>query len=183
MGACLRGESSPFAFRLLIYAPLEIIWRMATALFLGSSPNCGLVKSPGNFFNIIVVVLVFSLSMYVSSKSLPDPSWGSACLFFYNYIHPSFIPVKKKMLIRLFRFMSEWFLFFCEGKRLVSIFCFALRCISHWPDLCFAAPELSRAAVESLVKSSFHSYLSNWKSFLECWTWELWHFLSLLDFC
>lgn len=81
VGACLRDESSPFAFRLLIYAPLEIIWRMAAALFLGSSPNCGLVKSPGNFFNIIVVVLVFSLSMYISSESLPNPSWGSACFF------------------------------------------------------------------------------------------------------
>jgi len=97
MGAHLRDESSPFAFRLLIYAPLEILWRMETALFLGSSLNCVLVKSPGNFFNNIVVALVFHVSMYRSSKSLPDSSPGALHLFFNNYIHPSFIPVKNKM--------------------------------------------------------------------------------------
>lgn len=113
MGACLRGESSPFAFRLLIYAPLEIIWRMATALFLGSSPNCGLVKSPGNFFNIMIVVLVFSLSMYVSSKSLPDPSWGSACLFF--------IIISTPLLFQLRRKCSSGFLDLCQNDSFSSV--------------------------------------------------------------
>lgn len=68
--------------------------------------------------------------------------------------------------------------FFCRGKWLVSVLCFAFHCISLWSDLCFAAPELSRAAVQS----SFHPCLSNWKTFLECWTWELKHFLTLLFF-
>lgn len=84
-GAHLRDESSPFAFRLLIYAPLEILWRMAAALFLGSSLNCVLVKSPGNFFNNIVIALVFWVFTYRSSKSLPDSSWGSACFFVIIY--------------------------------------------------------------------------------------------------
>lgn len=66
-GAHLRDESSPFAFRLLIYAPLEILWRMATALFLGSSLNCVLVKSPRKFFDNIVVALVFCVFTYRSS--------------------------------------------------------------------------------------------------------------------
>lgn len=35
----------------------------------------------------------------------------------------------------------------------LSDLCFALHCIFHWLDLRFAAPELSRAAVQSLVKS------------------------------
>lgn len=76
--------------------------------------------------------------------------------------------------------MSEWFLsfFFCWGKWLVSVLCFALRCISLWSDLCFAAPELSRAAVQS----SFHPRLPNWKTFLECWTWELKYFLTFFFF-
>lgn len=76
--------------------------------------NCLLVKSPGNFFNNTVVALVFHVSICRSSKS--SRFLLGLCMLFYGYIHPSFIPVKNKMFIRLFRLMSEWFLSFSSGK-------------------------------------------------------------------
>ena len=85
----------------MIYAPLVIPRRMATALFVGSNLNCVFERSPGNFFNNIVVASCSVFFMYRSSKSLPDSFWGSAPFFI------SYISVKNKMFVKLLRFMSE----------------------------------------------------------------------------
>lgn len=100
--------------------------------------NCILVKSPGNFFSNIVVALVFRVSMYRSSKSLPDSSWGSACFF---------IIISTPLLFHLITKCSSGFLDLCQndsspfllGRQMpcqYSLFCSPLHISLTWPVLC-----------------------------------------------
>lgn len=136
-GTCLWDGLALSVFRLLIYAPLVIPRRMATALFVGSNLNCVFERSPGNFFNNIVVASCSVFFMYRSSKSLPDSFWGSAPFFI------SYISVKNKMFVKLLRFMSVWVLSFSSVEANdLSVFSVLLS-IAYLSDLTCALQLLS----------------------------------------